>query len=128
MVIVGAGCLVASILLAGCCGSPSASCPTHKIQFTQNTGCLNDGSFEFCIPADDPAALAEVLAIAPQTQCVRSSGRARCDTKTQVLCMVETTGMCRADLPDAMNDDGWRTVCDLAVLPFVREIVATWYE
>jgi hypothetical protein len=42
--------------------------------------------------------------------------------------MVEVRGMCRGDLPEAMTDGGWQTVCDFAALPFVREIVPTWYE
>jgi hypothetical protein len=29
---------------------------------------------------------------------------------------------------DAMTDTGWQATCDLATLPFVQEIVPTWYE
>lgn len=103
-------------------------CPTHAIQFTQDTGCLNDGSVEFCIPANNPAALATVQQIAPGTTCHPWGGRARCDTTRELLCMVPTRGMCRTDDPRAMTGAGWATVCELAALPFVDQIVPTWYE
>jgi hypothetical protein len=103
-------------------GEPAAS----KIQFSQETGCLNDDSFEFCIPAADPDALSAVLAIAPQAVCAQGSrGRAGC-TSAELLCMVETSGdLCRAD---AMTDETWQMVQDLAALPFIQRIVPTWYE
>jgi hypothetical protein len=100
----------------------------QKIKFTQDTGCLNDGSFEFCLPADDPGALDEVLKIAPQTGCFnKSRGRAGC-VAGEMLCLVKTTNMCRPDQPHAMNDNGWQTVKKLADMPFIHKIVATWYE
>jgi hypothetical protein len=106
--------------------SPSP-CATEKISFTQENGCLNDGSFEFCIPQDDPEALAAVLEIAPTAACLKGSrGRAGCDLETQMLCLVNRDGMCAAN--DAMNDTGWQTVCELASLPSVEKIVPTWYE
>ena len=117
-------------LLASCCwNTPSPPpCPTEKIQFTQDTGCLNDGSVEFCIPKDDPNIMTQVLAIAPNATFMNSGGRARCDTETQILCLVDVGRMCRSDTPDAMTDAGWGTVCELAGLPFVVEVVPTWYE
>ena len=126
------------LLLAACCpyGLPLASeppdatapsCPAHKITFTQDTGCLNDGSVEFCIPAGDSAALAAVRKIAPGVSCIQAGGRAGCDLQTQRLCTVETLGMCTT-YHGAMTDSGWQTVCELAALPFVERIVPTWYE
>ena len=88
---------------------------------------MNDGSIEFCIPADDEQALAAILSIAPRADCFRGRGRAQCD-ESEHLCMIDTGGMCRDDSSEAMNDDGWRIACNLASLPFVREIVPTWYE
>jgi hypothetical protein len=108
--------------------TPDPACSADKISFTQETGCLNDGSIEFCLPADDPAALATVRRIVPSVTCLQSRGRARCDPHSQRLCLVDTRGMCRTDSPRAMTDAGWRTVCDLARLPFVRKVVPTWYE
>ncbi len=105
----------------------ASSCPTEKIAFTQATGCQNDGSVEFCLPADDPAALDTVRQIAPEVSCQQAGGRAHCDLNTQILCLVETRGMCVAEY-GALTDAGWQTVCDLAALPFVKQIVPTWYE
>lgn len=128
------GPLLSGVALAACCPlarlymvePPEVSgCPSHKIGFTQETGCLNDGSVEFCLPAGDPAALAAVLDILPQTTCIQARGRAGCDLETQLLCRVDTAGMCRADRPQAMTDPGWQTVCQLASLPFVPHIVPT---
>ena len=104
-----------------------ASCPTGKIRFTQDAGCLNDGSVEFCIPADDRSALEAVRAIVPDVHCMPARGRAGCDLDRELLCMVETHGMC-VEYHGALTDAGWGMVCDLAELPFVREIVPTWYE
>jgi len=108
--------------------APEPACPADKIAFTQETGCLNDGSVEFCLPADDPSALSAVQRIAPAVTCLQAHGRAGCDLHSARLCLVDTRGMCRSDAPRAMTDAGWRTVCDLAKLPFVRKVVPTWYE
>jgi hypothetical protein len=89
---------------------------------------MNDGSFEFCLPANDPAALAAVQRIAPGVTCLQSRGRVGCDRDSQRLCLVETRGMCRLDASRAMTDAGWQTVCDVAALPFVETVVPTWYE
>jgi hypothetical protein len=107
--------------------TPPPPCPTHKIRFTQDTGCQNDGSVEFCLAAGDLAALESVRALAPNVRCMRAGGRARCDLDTEVLCMVETRGLCIAH-HGALTDAGWALVCDLAALDAVREIVPTWYE
>jgi hypothetical protein len=110
----------------------SPPCPTDQISFAQAEGCLNDGSIEFCIPADDPEVLAQVQAIVPGIECLPYGGRARCNRETQRLCMLSTDGMCITQGPDdssyAMSDQGWATVCALAALPAVKQIVPTWYE
>ncbi len=103
-------------------------CQSQKISFSQDTGCLNDGSFEFCIPVDDEGVLSAVREIAPNVECTQSRGRAQCDLESQLLCMVTTDGMCQTEPPETMNDIGWQTTCRLAALPFIQEIVATWYE
>jgi hypothetical protein len=126
-VILGAACIAACTCVPMRSPSPAPTCPADKITFTQDTGCLNDGSVEFCVPASDLDALAAVREIAPGARCIQAGGRARCDLDTEVLCMIETRGMCVA-YHGAMTDDGWQTVCDLAALPFVRKIVPTWYE
>ncbi len=100
-------------------------CPTAKIAFTQAEGCLNDGSVEFCLPASDSVALSTVEHIAPDVTCVRAGGRARCDTTTEILCLLPT--YC-SSYDSALTDSGWRAVCDLAALPFIHRIVPTWYE
>jgi hypothetical protein len=103
-------------------------CPIDKIRFSQETGCQNDGAFEFCIPANDPEALAAVMEIAPDVGCGTMGGRAHCNLETELLCMVGTRLLCQPDKPDALTDEGWRTACRLASLPFVKEIVPTFYE
>jgi hypothetical protein len=104
-----------------------ALCPIDKIAFTQETGCVNDGSFEFCVPTKNLNALAMVRQIVPQAECGPHRGRAGCDLETEVLCMVAVDRWCPVR-HGAMTDEGWQTVCDLAALPHIREIVATWYE
>jgi hypothetical protein len=107
--------------------TPPPPCPTHRIRFTQETGCQNDGSVEFCLAAGDLVALESVRALAQDVRCMRAGGRARCDLDTEVLCMVETRGLCVTH-HGALTDAGWALVCDLAALDAVREIVPTWYE
>ena len=136
---------ISGLLLVACCGLPvteglreeplvdsaavsvESFCPTEKIAFTQDTGCLNDGSFEFCVPTENLNAMALVRQIVPQAECGPHRGRAGCDLETEVLCMVSIDRMC-IERHGAMTDGGWQTVCDLAALPHIREIVPTWYE
>jgi hypothetical protein len=127
LIFLGAACVAACNCHPVRSPSPPPTCPADKITFEQNTGCLNDGSVEFCVPANDLDALAAVREIVPDVQCGSMGGRARCDLDTEVLCLIETRGMCTA-YHGAMTDDGWQTVCKLAAMPFVREIVPTWYE
>ncbi len=107
--------------------APPESCAVEKIQFTRDEGCFNDGSFEFCV-ANDAALLDSLHQSVPNVTCISSPGRARCDIQTQVLCMVSTDGLCRADQPGALTDDGWHLACSIAARPYIERIVATWYE
>ncbi len=104
-------------------------CPTQELAFTQADGCANDGSVEFCIPAGDPALLARIATIAPSVHCAPGGGRAQCDSSTQPLCSLPTSGppMCVTQ-HGALSDEGWRLVCELASLPEVTRIVHTILE
>ncbi len=104
-----------------------AYCPTAKIKFTQQNACMNDGSVEFCIPANDPQALAKVRTIAPTIRCGPGRGRAQC-TGEETLCFFDTSSVCPTGHASVMPDQGWQTICRLAAQPFIREIVPTWYE
>lgn len=126
------------LLLAGCTVLPYSNhlyptpgCATDKIRFTQDTGCLNDGSVEFCLPADDPGALDSVHALVDENsvkgRCMQARGRAGCDLESEVLCRVETAGLC-VERHGALTDTGWALIYDLAALESVREIGPTWYE
>ncbi len=109
--------------------TPELTCPYQaKIMFDQSTGCQNDGSFEFCLPAYDPNAMQAVLRLAPGTSCGPGRGRAGCN-ENQLLCRVPTTGLCSPpNSRAAMSDFGWNLVCSLAGLEFIEAIVPTWYE
>jgi hypothetical protein len=102
------------------------SCRTDKIAFSQEAGCQNDNSVEFCLPAGDAAALAQVLAVDATVTCrLGSSGRAGC---TEQLCMLPVPAeQCPTRL-DPMPDPMWQTVCRLAALDVVAKIVPTLYE
>lgn len=128
-----------AVLLAGCVPeypfpvswlAPPDSCSTEKIQFTQEDGCLNDGSFEFCIVNNNDALLSKLYETVPNMTCIRAGGRARCDLQTQMLCLVSTEGLCHAGQPQprALTDEGWALACNLASQPYIEKIVATWYE
>jgi hypothetical protein len=103
-------------------------CRTDKIEFTQQTGCANDGSVEFCLPAPDAAALAQVLAVDATITCGRgSTGRVGCNTLTEQLCLLPTNCP-NAASADPMPDRSWQTVCQLAALDVVAKIAPTLYE
>jgi hypothetical protein len=107
--------------------STAPSCRTDKIEFTQQTGFGNDGSVEFCLPAPDAAALAEVLAIDATIFCEwGSSGRVGCNTLTEQLCLLPVDY--NATVPPTMADASWKTVCQLAALDVVAKIAPTRYE
>lgn len=124
--------LLAAGLLIGGCRSRSlpqmVSCPADKIAFTRESGCVNDGSVEFCIPRDDPGVLAAAHQIAPVVTVLKESrGRAGCGPD-QVLVLLPTGGLCDPTDPGAMSRAGWAKVCALARLPGVPRVVPTWYE
>lgn len=135
---------LASLALAACGGaSPTPgqsggdaesdgdahTCNTAEIAFPIESGCMNDGSVEFCLPADDEAALDAAHAITPLITCTQGSrGRAECDTATERLCLVEVpTSACVAP-HGTLTPDAWQMMCALAALPEVRMIVPTFYE
>jgi hypothetical protein len=110
--------------------SDSSSCRADKIHFTQQTGCQNDGTYEFCIPtaALCTDCLARVQAIAADAIVSGSGGIAGCDASTQQLCMVPTSPATqRCEAPNgAMTDAAWAQVCALAGLPFVPAVYPTF--
>jgi hypothetical protein len=108
-------------------GTLAPGCRTDKIEFSQQTGFGNDGSVEFCLPAPDAAALAEVLAIDATIFCERgSAGRVGCNTLTEQLCLLPVDY--NATVPPTMADASWKTVCELAALDVVAKIAPTRYE
>lgn len=70
----------------------------------------------------------DIQTAVPQVICLRSGGRARCDTQREYLCLVSTEGLCSPTAPRALNDTGWQLACQIAEQPYVRQIVPTWYE
>jgi hypothetical protein len=108
--------------------SPASACPTHKLAFTKETGCLNDGSVEFCLPAGDDALLAQVRDIAPTIQALPSRGRADCDVPAETLYLFPTGDAECVTYHGALEDAAWDQLCRIAALPEVRAIVPTWYE
>jgi len=108
--------------------APAAACPTSELQFTKETGCLNDGSVEFCLPSGDEALLAEVRAIAPTVEVGSSRGRAGCNLPAETLHFFPTSGAECVAHHGALVDAAWDKLCRIAALPEVREIVPTWYE
>jgi hypothetical protein len=104
-----------------------STCRTEKIAFSQETGCRNDDAVEFCIPANDQVAEAQVKAIEPTLACNQSAGgRAQCGTSER-LCMLSISSQ-ECPWGDPMPDALWRSVCQLAALDVVRNIVPTYYE
>ncbi|AGC47148.1 hypothetical protein MYSTI_05872 [Myxococcus stipitatus DSM 14675] len=107
----------------------AAACPTQKFAFEQETGCRNDGSVEFCLPTGDDALVARVKAIAPTVQVAGvSRGRAGCNVPEETLYFFPTSETeCHAR-HGALTPAAWDTLCRLAELPEVRQLVPTWYE
>ncbi|WP_438017707.1 hypothetical protein WMF18_00790 [Sorangium sp. So ce315] len=108
--------------------TPAASCPTQKLAFTRDTGCVNDGSVEFCLPTGDEALVARVRDIAPTILAGSSRGRASCDVPAETLYFFPT-GDAECVAPHgALEEAAWNKLCRIAALPEVRAIVPTWYE
>lgn len=109
-------------------GPSPAQCPTNKLAFTKDDGCRNDGSVEFCLPADDDALLQRVRAIAPTIEANPSSGRAGCDVPAETLYFFPTGEAECTERHGALRDAAWDQLCRIAALPEVTRIVPTWYE
>jgi hypothetical protein len=107
---------------------PVTSCPTNELAFTQETGCVNDGSVEFCLPTGDEALVARVQEIAPTIQAGSSQGRAGCNLPAETLYFFPTGEAECVAHHGALVDAAWDKLCRIAALPEVREIVPTWYE
>ncbi|WP_224365268.1 hypothetical protein [Hyalangium versicolor] len=135
-------CLLVSSALCGCSssstsrgGEPAAqeaasgACPLEKIRVTQATGCLSDGSLEFCVPKEDVQLAARLRALVPTLRTGESRGRAGCDPSRETLYFFDTgsNGSC-VDDTKAMTDAAWEKVCRIAAEPAIQQIVPTWYE
>jgi hypothetical protein len=102
-------------------------CHTEKIAFTRSTGCVNDGSVEFCVPKGDAKLKARLLAISPDITFHPYGGRARCNTTTQELGQYPTRDgiECRGD---RMTSDTWADMCAIASQRAITQIVPTFFE
>ena len=105
-----------------------SSCPSEKIGFAQREGCQNDGSNEFCLPRDRPDLLMEVAKRSPKTVCQPGGGRAGCRMGDRLLCMIPTEPVDCVAGSREMTPLAWETLCMIAGLPEVTEIVHTFYE
>ncbi len=106
---------------AGCAG---------ELAFTQATGCANDGSVEFCIPANNAALITQLETISPSITCAAGGGRAMCNASPNLLLCFYPTAF-----PDqcttahgAMTDAVFTDMCQIAALPEVTMIVHTILE
>jgi hypothetical protein len=134
---------VSILALLCCCGAPVATtetdsedtsalelraCRTDKLDFTQATGCQNDGSVELCVPF---AAEKRIRRRFPQLIATAGAGRARCDLAKERLYFFPTPSndpkVCVANT-SGMTDAVFRDVCRLAAQPEIRRIVPTFFE
>ncbi|TKD05312.1 hypothetical protein [Polyangium fumosum] len=131
--------LLLALGLASCASPPgdaqvdapsplASSCPTSELAFTQATGCMNDGSVEFCLPTGNEALLAHVREIAPSIEAGSSRGRAGCNLPAETLYFFPTGEAECVAHHGALVDAAWDKLCRIAALPEVRAIVPTWYE
>jgi hypothetical protein len=103
-------------------------CKDEKFTFTQETGCSNDGSLEFCIPNSDATELiTELQVISADITCFAGTGRAQC-TEEEQLCFFPTGEDLCDDLYGALNYDGWDLICRISEIEIIDEIVPTFYE
>ena len=113
--------------------APQLACTTgheDKIEFDYPTSCGNDGSVEFCIPANDASVMSSVAAISSTITCAPGGGRALClATPGLLLCTYPTQypGQCLST-HGAMTTDVWADICEIAALPQVTAIVRTILE
>lgn len=110
----------------------SLKCDATKIDFTQETGCQNDGSVEFCLPNRKPDVLVAIQAFAPTVYVVGPhTGRVGCDLTTETLAFLPTdwtdSTVC-VERHGALTNQAWNTVCEIARQPDVKKIASTWYE
>jgi hypothetical protein len=113
--------------LAASAKTSKPACPIEKIRFTKQTGCRNDGTVEFCLPANDERLRAAVKRIAPT---IENKGRQRCDPDTELLFFLPVNaenGSC-VERWGAMTTRAWNQVCALARLPQIATIRHTIYE
>jgi hypothetical protein len=113
--------------------APQLTCSTghtDKIKFDYPSSCANDGSVEFCIPANNPSVASSVTAISSTITCAPGGGRANClASPGLLLCTYPTAypGQC-VSMYGAMTVDVWSNMCALAALPDIAEIVRTILE
>ncbi len=100
-----------------------------KIAFTSAQGCANDGSVEFCLPANDQAARSRVTAVSSSISCAPGGGRAMCNSADLVLCTFPTTfpTQCQA-MHGAMTAEVWMQMCSLSAIDQIHQIVPTFAE
>jgi hypothetical protein len=105
------------------------SCPTSKLQFSQASGCVNDGSVEFCVPKNDTVLRQRLESAHPTISAGCCSGRAQCNLTTEQLYFFPT----RANVEctawhGGLTAPAWSELCAIAAEPAIRGIVPTWYE
>ncbi len=125
-------CLALSTVLLGCASgsaAPVGTCPTWKMEFTQATGCHNDGSVELCLPKDE-RVVERIRALAPDLQgAIGGRGRVGCVMERESLYFFPTrTGIECLEQRPGLSDEAWGTLCRIAADPAVPRIVPTWYE
>ena len=100
------------------------------MQFTQAKGCENDGSVEFCIPANDAALRGRLDALGAGLTYSTSTGRAQCDHEQELLVLFPTpkddARVCTSE--GALRRRPWAQLCSIAREPAVKAIVPTFYE
>lgn len=109
--------------------APAPACDTAKIEFSQSTGCVNDGSIEFCVPASDVALQERIKARNPSVGFRAGGGRARCNSESELLGTMPTkVGAECVSENGALTSKAWADICSIASEPAVRKIVPTFFE
>jgi|KBSMisStandDraft_5_1062788.scaffolds.fasta_scaffold1958269_2 hypothetical protein len=116
--------MTAALLVLGgfLAASPAAKsarqrCPVEKIDFTQETGCQNDGYVRFCAPDGNKQVRAAIKRIAPKAE--KRSERKCGETESLFFLPVPSEpdlGSC-VERGGAMTSRAWNQVCALARLP-----------